>query len=119
MFVTLRHAAALALLGWYLMTPPVVCIKHVTGEKLLELDGLRCTVETVAPLWQWVRLTPHDSASDCEAALQQQQQRAEMLGALNTNIAPQADVELDEANAKLSSLWNSKCVATDDPGLKP
>ncbi len=51
----LRRAAALALVGWYLMTPPVV---HVNG-KLVAL--------TKAPFWQWETETFDDVAS-CEAA---------------------------------------------------
>ena len=47
--MNLRHAAALALVVWYLMVPPVHNGKHVN-----------------VPIAQWVNLKGFDSASACE-----------------------------------------------------
>jgi hypothetical protein len=51
----LRHAAALALVGWYLMAPP-----FPKGEHRYEPD-------TSVPLSQWIRRASFDSAAECEA----------------------------------------------------
>jgi len=51
-----RHAAALALVGWYLMIPPM---------------GLHVEVEYNAPLSQWDMMGSFDSADECEKAYQQ------------------------------------------------
>jgi hypothetical protein len=49
----LRHAAALALVGWYLMLPPI------------SRDGV---VHAEARLTNWLNIGAYDSANDCEAA---------------------------------------------------
>ncbi|MGD0290232.1 MAG: hypothetical protein ABSC63_11340 [Candidatus Binataceae bacterium] len=49
--MTLRHAAALALVGWYLMVPP------------LSSDGKE--IDTAAKLSQWDARLRFDRASDC------------------------------------------------------
>jgi hypothetical protein len=49
--MTLSHAAALALVGWYLMTPPIS-----TPGKL----------NTDAPLPAWQQDSAHDTAAACE-----------------------------------------------------
>jgi len=57
MSMNLRHAAALALVGWYLMVPPVVCEKG------------KCTAELNAPFSQWHRSRKSaGSESNCEEA---------------------------------------------------
>ncbi len=53
--MTLRHAAALALVGWYLMYPP-------TPNR---------------PLSQWEILNIFDSATECRKALEDQYSMAE------------------------------------------
>jgi hypothetical protein len=50
----LSHAAALALVGWYLMAPPV----HAPNHK----------VDFHAPLAKWTILGSFDKAEDCEMA---------------------------------------------------
>jgi hypothetical protein len=49
-----RHAAALALAGWYLITPPVQC------------DQGRCAVESETPTWQWHRSQVMTDEKSCE-----------------------------------------------------
>jgi len=51
-----RHAAALALIGWYLMTPPM--------DMRPPLDVTR--VDRDAPLPRWGIVESFDSASACE-----------------------------------------------------
>jgi hypothetical protein len=48
----LRHAAALALVGWYLMIPP----------------GAQSGFDTTAPLGKWFVYGGYDSAHECEGA---------------------------------------------------
>jgi hypothetical protein len=50
----LRHAAALALVGWYLMVPPE--------------NGTAVNVD--APLSKWFVRTAHDTTSDCQDGLE-------------------------------------------------
>jgi hypothetical protein len=51
--MNLRHAAALALVGWYLMIPPQ------TAQK---------TFDDHAPLARWFVFSAHDAAHECEGA---------------------------------------------------
>jgi hypothetical protein len=94
--VNLRHAAALALVGWYLMYPPVT----PAGKSL-----------TDAPLTEWKSGASFDTAKDCETA------RAHMRKASKDlrNATPRGYQEgLDFAE----SIGDGQCVATDDPRLK-
>jgi hypothetical protein len=51
--VNLRHAAALALLGWYLMMPPPYSADvHSLDES--------------APMTSWTQLSAFDTAKECE-----------------------------------------------------
>jgi len=49
-----RHAAALALVGWYLMLPPM------TGT------GAEWTVDINAPIAKWEQSGAYDTAQSCE-----------------------------------------------------
>jgi len=49
-----RHAAALALVGWYLMIPP-----RSSGQK---------AVDSGAPLSKWTVSSAYDAAHECEGA---------------------------------------------------
>jgi len=49
-----RHAAALALVGWYLMQPPFKCIENYLGS---------CT----ADLWEWSEGGRFPTAEACNA----------------------------------------------------
>ncbi|MDO8433936.1 MAG: hypothetical protein Q7S58_16175 [Candidatus Binatus sp.] len=82
------HAAALALVGWYLMlgAPPAK-------------EGVR---NYDAPMSQWVQVQAYDSAADCEAD--------------RTRRWYMCDQQGDKAGAKL--WFDAKCVTTDDPRLK-
>jgi hypothetical protein len=52
--LTLRHAAALAPVGWYLMLPPVASGGRVNAE---------------APLGQWERWGTYDVVGECQGAI--------------------------------------------------
>jgi hypothetical protein len=55
----LGHAAAFALVGWYLMVPPVASNGRVDAS---------------APLWKWWKFQIDDSAQECETFLSEMQQ---------------------------------------------
>jgi hypothetical protein len=50
-----RHAAALALVGWYLLLPPI----NLDSKAVLDID---------APFSKWEIYKAFDSAADCEAS---------------------------------------------------
>jgi hypothetical protein len=101
-----RHAAALALVGWYLTVPPVVCEKG------------RCTTQLDAPFSQWHRSKKSvDSESACEQA------RPKVRAAVDKAIQDvSARPEYDKALAAAEydkALAAGLCVSSDDPRLKP
>lgn len=93
--MTLRHAAALALVGWYLMAPPM-------GEKKPDFH---------APLSKWTIELAFDSALECDAAMRKWHENAEK--------ALQGDPKLQKMSIEeWYASANVVCVATDDPRLK-
>jgi hypothetical protein len=89
-----HHAAALALVGWYLMTPP---------RPHLQLD-------TRAPLFMWSFSYPQDAfktEQDCELELGRRLRE------------DRKQVDRSSASIRRSQeLQLSRCVSADDPGLK-
>jgi hypothetical protein len=88
----LRHAAALALVGWYLMLPPF----SLSPSRKIVADLRK-------PLSQWVSFGNYDTAVDCNKEIDAMDQRA-------INWAREHGTKLDLAHAQ--------CIATDDPRLK-
>jgi hypothetical protein len=88
-----RHAAALALVGWYLMMP---------ATKKAALEG---------PSGSWKVSSAHDTAADCEAV------RAQGIEILKTAVQKQPNN--DAALTALGIATFAQCVATDDPRLRP
>ena len=103
-----RHAAVLAIVGWYLMVPPMNEI----------------TLNALAPLSRWAIADSFDSASECRQALKQKkviaddekkQRVAEDERRLQHSEPPSANIEqiaIEEQSRR------SVCVATDDPRLR-
>jgi hypothetical protein len=88
-----RHAAALAVLAWYLMIPP-----------LADPDGL--SIDTTAPLTAWYNMKPSfPSKQDCETT------KAKMIALHPHPSSPPEQLRLEGAKAAL-------CVPSDDPRLK-
>lgn len=115
--MNLRHAATLALVGWYLMVPPAVSRQN--WNRLMQS----------APLGRWVIRDSFDSADACRKA--------------RDGLAARGEQEIDTAydrwlagrapSDKLMSEWAEKynalvavrladtlatCIASDDPRLK-
>jgi hypothetical protein len=107
-----RHAAALALVGWYLMVPP-------------SPNGIFPNEK--APLSEWVIITGADSAYECrelEIALQQRAIR-EWRARIGTRPAGEDKAIYDKAVQKtIEQMWEitpvgyATCVSTYDPRLK-
>lgn len=91
-----HHAAAIALVGWYLMLPP-------SGSSPAGVISVRID----APMSEWSNFAAYDTASACEKErLAYQSQR------LNTADHPR------EAAAAKWSFDSSLCIASDDPRIK-
>jgi hypothetical protein len=86
--MNLRHAAALALIGWYLMIPPR------TAHDQQAFDDQ-------APIARWFVFSAHDAAHECEGAK-----------FLNREAHKQT------ADPMKPALDSAQCIATDDPRLK-
>ena len=94
--MNLRHAAALALVGWYLMVPP-----PVVHSSVRDLD---------APLSKWGIFSTHDSAAECEQGL------VAFYKLAKTELVANPSDERDRI--QFYQLESSQCIATDDPRLK-
>jgi len=87
-----RRIAALALVGWYLMTPP------------LKQDQ---TVDTAAPLSRWTITNGFDKADDCETI------KLRVQGYLpDPQTGKQGPVSTNPRQT------NMVCIEADDPRLK-
>jgi hypothetical protein len=101
--MNLRHAAALALVGWYLMVPP---LRHgrPTGAD---------AVGPEAPLWLWQNMGSFDSAADCYKYKNFLSDRhAAGENAQGGTLPPDLKAEFQAEDS------DAKCIATDDPNLK-
>ena len=94
-----RHAAALALVGWYLIIPRY------------GLDGL---VLDKAPLSTWKIYDEYDSPAQCENVRQQMSQIAQDFIDEQEKRAETADMDTSQAEVMLSA----RCIAKDDPRLR-
>jgi hypothetical protein len=89
-----RHAAALALVGWYLVLPPMNSWKGLPW------------IDRNAPLSKWQQRAAFNSAKDCEVA----RKKHETDFALAVKSANHISSPIDDG---------ARCVASDDPRLKP
>jgi hypothetical protein len=94
----LRHAAALALLGWYLMLPPRIVDRFYPD----------------APLSQWKRFgqTEYANKEQCEAERESLRDRVKDVDA--EKLPP----ERYTARTMVRGLNAVQCIASDDPRLK-
>lgn len=109
--MNLRHGAALALVGWYMMVPPTLgdsswaCGRGLIADLYQSFygrsDPKACemvfdTPVLDAPLSQWEKVAPFETLSDCEAENQRRR-----------SVWPSSVLER-----------STECIATDDPRLK-
>jgi len=102
----LRHAAALALVGWCLILPPIVYPPQSNGPTHVEQN---------APLSQWRVWRRFDSQKDCEEALQLGFKKPAELRATRPPPAVGTGVWTGYADAQAEA---ARCVKDDDPRLK-
>jgi len=93
--MNLRRAAALALVGWYLMEPPMT-----------QVSGGHSAALTEAPLGRWNTSASFDNSKSCVAyqlaRIDQQKRRSDQAG----------------REYWLEVFSNSLCIASDDSRLK-
>jgi len=99
-----HHAAALALVGWYLMMPPQPLLPKPIDPNAAPYSpgALPYTVgapDDDAPISQWSIVEPFDSAAECKAAAD--------------------DLLRKYAHDKgaLAAVHHARCIASDDPRL--
>jgi len=99
--MNLRHTAALALVGWYLMLPPMNSWPRTPW------------IDRNAPFSKWTIQATLNSANDCEVA----RDKHEIDFAL---AVKSANPKRHEADPNLSSPIDdgALCIASDDPRLK-
>ncbi len=91
-----RHAAALVLVGWYLMVPP------------LYRTGAKWKPDLNAAISEWQLVDSYDSADACKQGLTNRLQVMQQ-GAF-ANPSRRADA--------IFQLQTGQCSATDDPRLR-
>ena len=100
--MNLRHAVALALVGWYLMVPPIV------------IEGETAKVDGSVPLSQWDR---GNRVYQTESACEETRAKLRAIAESHKNwIGPSGSVAA--ASDRYVLLTNQLCIATDDPRLK-
>ena len=117
--MNLRHAAALALMGWYLMIPPV---EIATGRYVEE-----------APIAEWGRLAEYGTLAQCQNRWQADIRyywRGLHEPKLSDQEVQQLDAWLDSKNGlppgttsktdahMFQGYVSRRCIASDDPRLK-
>ena len=109
--MNLRHTAALALVGWVLLIPPLVLPESELRPEPLDVDRK-------APLSDWIQEGSFDRAEDCEKARRalpdevKNQRTVIIPGAMGA-----AEIERSHANLVMGAV-SARCVRTDDPRLK-
>ena len=98
----LRHAAALAFVGWYLMMPPTP-------------QDLSLLADPTPPLSVWFLKQSFDTAKECESARRAEDHEAE-LEMHDITKARAIETEIDRVQIFMQSIF-SQCIATDDPRL--
>ncbi len=102
------YAAALALVGWYLMVPPA---RTVGGNML---------VASHAPMRGWMRIgKSFDSLTDCEKAREKTQKNVQ--NAKEAALENAANMDANPSNQDLAGYEAAreiKCMSNDDPRIK-
>ena len=105
--MNLRHAAALALVGWYLMMPPV------------NTEGGKAFVDLHASVQRWTRTGDFDSFADCDKAREKTQQNVQTAEERGLENAARMDANPpDQDLAEYEAARQMKCVSKDDPRIK-
>jgi hypothetical protein len=98
-----RHAAALALVGWYLMTPPCRPVSHWNNG---EQAGGVCFMDPKTPLRESVRVSDtkeFEYKTECQRAISDD---------------CHSEVDADGTTSLGGDLCGADCIAAYDPRLK-
>jgi hypothetical protein len=116
--MTPRHAATLALVGWYLLLPPQRQPSLIARASAWALGThLVKEFDSNAPIATWVQLDEFESRNDCESQLTHLNANANLrIQAIyaHKNITQE---DLD-AEAYLGRVLFARCISSDDPRLK-
>jgi hypothetical protein len=106
--MNLRHAAALAIVTWYLMLPRA------------SLHAGKVLVYSNAPLRTWARIgKSFDSITECEKAREEAQRKAQNEKENALNGAAEMDANLDgRTTADFEAARLMKCVSKGDSRIK-
>src|SRR5208282_3011382 len=115
-----RHAAALALVGWYLMVPPH---RVRDGQVLVGVDRS-------ASISEWTIEDSFDTAAECQETKWKQIQEAIKLRTSKTCAEATDDHPVRRSDTRASSAFNAiltcfgmaeweagQCIASNDPRL--
>jgi hypothetical protein len=105
--MNLRHAAALALVGWYLMLPPFIRVGPDPREPGRDIVA----PDSAAPLSKWFWSGSFDSVEACERSQEKEITETQRRNSLKTSF--HARIDRDEM-----AFREARCIATDDPRLK-
>ena len=113
--MNLRHAAALAFVGWYLMVSPST------------LKSYPNPVDKTQPLSRWQKARRFDSEHDCHRALKRLVYEGENLGETPATPPEQNTVRnarklllpRQAVSGDLANSWWAQCIASDDPRFNP
>jgi len=100
------RTAALALVGWYLMTPPFIRV----GPDLRDARRDRVVPDSDAPLSKWKWSGSFDSLDACQRNQEKEIVEEQKLKLAQSVAERNRTVEMDFREAR--------CIATDDPRLK-
>ncbi len=101
--MSLRHAAALAIVGWYLLVPPIADNPTDIGR---------------APLSEWINKGSYDTAAQCRDALNANI-KYHLDRTTRLEREPYVEADVKQATRLLyEAARSAQCVATDDPRLK-
>ena len=101
----LRYAAALALVGWYFMLPPLQFVGPGNDPYSLAI------VDDAAPLSRWLPMMTFKTLQECDS----------FSTRLARNMRKSVKTEQDKKDVEtLIGIWLGKyqCVGSDDPRLK-
>jgi hypothetical protein len=103
-----RHAAALALVGWYLMVPPVSTYNG------------KAYVDSYASLRRWTRIgVSFDSVTDCGQASEKTRKNVRNAEEDELESAAEQDANPgDQTLAGYEAVRQVKCFSKDDPRIK-
>jgi len=117
--MNIRHAAALALVGWYLMAP----IPDRDGKMLYEAqlrywdqrESFDTAIECRRYREKWFReMVQLEESEDKKSEAQKEHEEAKMDATMKWQPGTARKNRGNELNAALAS----KCIASDDPRLK-